>query len=134
MCIFFVVVVIVFIDVFFFFQAEDGIRDLIVTGVQTCALPIYSPLEAINDKNVERLGFAWDYKLGTKRGLEATPVVVDGVMYAAGNWGRVYALDATTGRELWTYNPGVEGQSGRYACCDVVNRGLAVWKGRVYVA
>ncbi len=94
----------------------------------------YSPLDTVNDKNVARLGFAWDYKLGTKRGLEATPVVVDGVMYAAGNWGRVYAVDATTGHELWTYNPQVEGQWGRYACCDVVNRGLAVWKGHVYVA
>jgi len=94
----------------------------------------YSPLDTINDKNVERLGFAWDYKLGTKRGLEATPVVVDGVMYAVGNWGRVYAVDAVTGHELWRYDPQVEGQSGRYACCDVVNRGIAVWKGRVYVA
>ncbi len=94
----------------------------------------YSPLGDINDKNVDRLGFAWDYKLGTRRGLEATPVVVDGVMYAAGNWGRVYALDAASGRELWTYDPQVEGQWGRYACCDVVNRGLAVWKGRVYIA
>lgn len=94
----------------------------------------YSPLETINDKNVDRLGFAWDYPLGTKRGLEATPVVVDGVMYAPGNWGRVYALDAVSGRELWTYDPQVDGQAGRYACCDVVNRGLAVWKGRVYVA
>lgn len=94
----------------------------------------YSPLEDINAKNVDRLGFAWDYPLGTKRGLEATPVVVDGVMYAAGNWGRVYALDAVTGHELWTYDPQVDGQFGRDACCDVVNRGLVVWKGRVYVA
>ncbi len=94
----------------------------------------YSPLSDIDDKNIGRLGFAWDYKLGTRRGLEATPVVVDGVMYAAGNWGRVYALDAASGRELWTYDPQVDGQWGRYACCDAVNRGLAVWKGRVYVA
>jgi quinohemoprotein ethanol dehydrogenase len=94
----------------------------------------YSPLDSINDQNVTRLGFAWDYQLGTRRGLEATPVVVDGVMYASGNWGRVYAVDAATGRELWRYDPQVDGQYGRYACCDVVNRGLAVWKGRVYVA
>ncbi len=94
----------------------------------------YSPLTTINDKNVDRLGFAWDYALGTKRGLEATPVVVDGVMYAPGNWGRVYALEAATGRELWTYDPQVNpGQAGRDACCDVVNRGLVVWKGRVYI-
>jgi quinohemoprotein ethanol dehydrogenase len=50
------------------------------------------------------------------------------------NWGRVYAVDATNGREMWTYDPGVDGQYGRYACCDVVNRGLAVWQGRIYVA
>lgn len=94
----------------------------------------YSPLDAINDRNVDRLGFAWQYALGTKRGLAATPVVVDGVMYTSGNWGRVYALEAATGRELWTYDPGVPGQWGRYACCDVVNRGVAVRDGRVYVA
>ncbi len=94
----------------------------------------YSPLDGINAQNVARLGFAWDYRLGTKRGLEGTAVVVDGVMYAPGNWGRVYALDAASGKELWTYDPGVDGQWGRYLCCDVVNRGLAVWKGRVYVA
>ena len=94
----------------------------------------YSPLESINETNVGRLGFAWEYKLGSNRGLEATPLVVDGVMYTSGNWGRVYALEAATGRELWTYDPQVPGQWGRYACCDVVNRGVAVWDGRVYVA
>jgi quinohemoprotein ethanol dehydrogenase len=94
----------------------------------------YSPLNSINASNVNRLGFAWDYHLGTKRGLEATPIVVDGVMYTSGNWGRVYALDAVTGAELWTYDPQVEGQYGRYGCCDVVNRGVAAWQGRIYVA
>ena len=94
----------------------------------------YSPLDAINPSTVEKLGFAWDYRTGTTRGLEATPLVVDGVMYTSGNWGRVYALEASTGRELWTYDPGVPGQYGRYACCDVVNRGVVVRDGRVYVA
>lgn len=94
----------------------------------------YSPLADIDDQNINRLGFAWDYDVGTHRGLEATPVVVDGVMYTSGNWGRVYALNAASGRELWTYAPQVDGRTGRYACCDAVNRGLAVWKGRVYVA
>lgn len=93
----------------------------------------YSPLQDISDATVARLGFAWERPLGTKRGLEATPVVVDGVMYTSGNWGRVYALDAASGRELWTYDPGVDGQWGRYACCDAVNRGVAVRSGRVYV-
>ncbi|HEX3846136.1 MAG TPA: PQQ-dependent dehydrogenase, methanol/ethanol family [Steroidobacteraceae bacterium] len=93
----------------------------------------FSPLDDINDKTAARLGFAWQYTVGTHRGLEATPIVVDGVMYTSGNWGRVYALDGATGRELWTYDPGVDGRTGRDACCDAVNRGVAVWKGRVYV-
>jgi quinohemoprotein ethanol dehydrogenase len=93
----------------------------------------YSHLTQINAGNARQLGFAWDYELHSNRGLEATPIVVDGVMYTSGNWGRVYALDAATGRELWTYDPGVDAQWGRYACCDVVNRGVAVWEGRVYV-
>ncbi len=93
----------------------------------------YSPLADINAGNVGRLGFAWQYRLGTRRGLEATPVVVDGALYTSGNFGRVYALEAATGRELWTYDPEVDGQWGRYACCDAINRGVAVWRGRVYV-
>ena len=93
----------------------------------------FSPLADINAGNVGRLGFAWQYQLGTNRGLEATPVVVDGVMYFPGNFGRVYALDAATGAEKWVYDPQVDGQWGRYACCDAVNRGVAVWQGRVYV-
>ena len=93
----------------------------------------FSPLGDINAGNVSRLGFAWEYRLGTRRGLEATPVVVDGALYTTGNFGWVYALDAVTGRELWKYNPDVDGQWGRYACCDAINRGVAVWQGRVYV-
>ena len=93
----------------------------------------YSPLADINASNAAKLGFAWDYALGTQRGLEATPIVVDGVMYASGNFGRVYALDAATGKERWVYDPGADGQWGRYACCDAVNRGVAVWNGVVYV-
>jgi quinohemoprotein ethanol dehydrogenase len=93
----------------------------------------YSSLTQINTTNASKLGFAWEYALNTKRGLEATPLVINGTMYTSGNWGRVYALDAATGRQLWTYDPGVDAQWGRYACCDVVNRGVAVGKGRVFV-
>jgi quinohemoprotein ethanol dehydrogenase len=94
----------------------------------------YSPLTAINSTNVGRLGFAWEHALGTSRGLEASPVVVDGVMFAVGNFGRVYALNARTGEERWTFIPDLDMQWARYACCDAVSRGLAVWKGHVYVA
>lgn len=93
----------------------------------------YSPLHEVNATDVTHLGFAWQYKLGMRRGLEATPIVVDGVMYTSGPWGYVYALDAATGRLLWKFDPHVPGGYGKYACCDVVNRGVAVWKGRVYV-
>lgn len=92
-----------------------------------------SPLRQIDVATVPRLGFAWSHDLDTERGLEATPIVVDGIMFTSGNWGRVYALDARTGKLIWSFVPDVDGQYGRYACCDVVNRGVAVWKGRVYV-
>ena len=94
----------------------------------------YSPLTDINAGNVAKLGFAWDYDLGTKRGQESTPLVIDGVLYATSNFGRVYALDATNGKELWTYDPHIDGQWARYACCDAVNRGLAAFEGKLYVA
>jgi quinohemoprotein ethanol dehydrogenase len=93
----------------------------------------YSPLKDIDATNVAKLGFAWDYRLGTNRGLEATPLVIDGIMYASGNFGRVYALDAATGKELWKYDPQIDGQRARYPCCDAVNRGVAALDGRLYV-
>ncbi len=93
----------------------------------------YSGLRRIDTGNADRLGFAWQYDLRQTRGQEATPVVVDGVLYVSTNWGHVAALDGETGRQLWTYDPEVDGQWGRYACCDVVNRGLTVANGVVYV-
>ncbi|MEI8298402.1 MAG: PQQ-dependent dehydrogenase, methanol/ethanol family [Pseudomonadota bacterium] len=93
----------------------------------------FSPLKDVNVDNVGRLGFAWQYRLGTNRGLEATPLVIDGVMYASSNFGRVYALDAVTGAVLWKYDPQIDGQWGRYACCDAVNRGIVAFEGRIYV-
>jgi quinohemoprotein ethanol dehydrogenase len=93
----------------------------------------FSRLTDITPANVDRLGLAWEYDLGTARVQEATPVVIDGVMYTSGNLGRVYAFDAATGRELWTFTPEVDMQSNRVACCDQANRGVAVHEGRVYV-
>jgi quinohemoprotein ethanol dehydrogenase len=94
----------------------------------------YSPLQSINDHNVTTLGHAWTARTGTSRGLEATPLVVDGVMYTSGNWGAVYALNAATGKPVWTFTPKMDRQVGRNVCCDVVNRGVVVASGRVYVA
>jgi quinohemoprotein ethanol dehydrogenase len=94
----------------------------------------FSPLTSIDSTNVGRLGFAWAYDLGTTHGQEATPIVVDGVMYTSGYVGIVYALDAVTGKEIWRFDPRVSPRAMRNPCCDVVNRGVAVWQGRVYVA
>lgn len=94
----------------------------------------YSPLAQINKETVSRLGFAWDYDTHTIRGLEATPIVVDGLMYTSGPTGIAYALDSKTGKELWTFDPKSDLSLNRRACCDEVNRGVAVWKGKVYVA
>lgn len=94
----------------------------------------FSPLQQINAGNVEKLGLAWAYPTATTRGLQASPIVVDGRMYTTGTWSVVYALDARTGKELWKFDPEVPRAWGRYACCDAVNRGVALWKGAVYVA
>ena len=93
----------------------------------------FSPLDQINDKNAAQLGLAWQFETATQRGLEATPLVVDGVMYATGSWSVTYAIDARTGKQLWKYDPEVHRKYDNIACCDVVNRGAAFYKGSVYV-
>jgi quinohemoprotein ethanol dehydrogenase len=93
----------------------------------------YSPLDQINRQTAARLGFAWELKTGTNRGMEATPIVVDGVMYTSGVAGRVYAVEAATGRLLWQFEPPLNLKNARGSCCDIVNRGVVVWRGKVYV-
>jgi PQQ-dependent dehydrogenase (methanol/ethanol family) len=93
----------------------------------------FSPLKAVDTKNVSQLGLAWSADLDTNRGMEATPLVVDGVMYVTSAWSMVYAFDAKTGARKWAYDPKVDKARGQKACCDVVNRGVALWKGKVYV-
>ncbi|MFD1140935.1 PQQ-dependent dehydrogenase, methanol/ethanol family [Larkinella insperata] len=92
----------------------------------------YSRLSQLTPQNVGQLGLAWSANLGTTRGLEATPLVANGVMYITGPWSRVFALDATTGKRRWAYDPKVPGKYGEKACCDVVNRGVALYQDRVY--
>ncbi len=94
----------------------------------------FSPLKKINDRNVGKLGLAWYADIDTDRGVEAAPLEVDGVLYNIAPWNITTAYDAKTGRELWTYDPKVQEQTGRLACCDIVSRGVAVWNGKVYVA
>ncbi len=115
-------------------QAADSEPQNWYTGGRDQGGTYYSPLATITAANVKNLGFAWQYDLGSPlRGQEATPVVVDGVMYTSGTWGYVYAVDAATGREVWRYDPHSDFFTGRNPCCDLVNRGVAVWHGKVYV-
>jgi quinohemoprotein ethanol dehydrogenase len=94
----------------------------------------FSPLKNIDANNVKQLGLAWSYDLDTAhRGQESTPLVIDGVMYVTSAWSKVFALDAKSGTPLWTFDPKVPGRAAVNACCDVVNRGVAAWKGRIYV-
>jgi quinohemoprotein ethanol dehydrogenase len=93
----------------------------------------FSPLDRINAGNVGELRLLWSIDTGMRRGQEATPIVVDGVMYVTTSWSLVIALDAKTGTEIWRYDPKVPREWGPRACCDVVNRGVAVYRGRVYV-
>ena len=93
----------------------------------------FSPLKEINAGNVGELKLAWRYDLDTDRGQEATPIIVDGVMYFTSAWSKVFAVNAATGSLLWSYDPKVPPEWSVNACCDVVNRGAAVWKGRVFV-
>jgi len=94
----------------------------------------FSPLKQIDASNVAQLGLAWHYDLDTAhRAQESTPLIIDGVMYVTGAWSKVFALDARTGKELWRFDPKVPGEWGVHACCDVVNRGVAAWKGRLYL-
>jgi quinohemoprotein ethanol dehydrogenase len=93
----------------------------------------FSPLDQINRESVSELDLVWYRDMQTTRALEATPIVVDGIMFVSSSWSRVYALNAVSGEEIWSFDPKVPKQWGRRACCDVVNRGVAVYKGQVYV-
>ncbi len=93
----------------------------------------YSPLDQVNTTNVNTLGLGWFADLDTNRGQESTPIMVDGVIYISTAWSKVKAYDAKTGKALWAFDPQVPGQFGVNACCDVVNRGVAVWQGKVFV-
>jgi quinohemoprotein ethanol dehydrogenase len=93
----------------------------------------FSPLSQINAETVPTLQRRWTYETGTHRGLEATPLMIDGVLYTSLSWSVVVALDARSGEVLWRFDPQVPKEVGRKACCDVVNRGVAAYRGRIYV-
>jgi quinohemoprotein ethanol dehydrogenase len=93
----------------------------------------FSPLDQIDASNVDRLGLAWYYDTGSLRGLEATPLISDGVLYATTSWSNVLALDAASGELIWRWDSEADRVRGARACCDVVNRGVALYEGKVFV-
>lgn len=97
----------------------------------------YSPLDQITADNVDRLGLAWWWDIGGSQGrLEATPLVSDGVLYGTGIWSTVFAVDARTGEEIWRWDPAIvrggRQNGGPSVCCGPVNRGPALYNGKVY--
>jgi quinohemoprotein ethanol dehydrogenase len=94
----------------------------------------FSPLDEINATTVSKLGLTASYEMRDGRGVEATPLMVDGTLYATSAWSIVYALDAVTGKERWVFDPKVDRSVGAKACCDAVNRGVAYADGMVFVA
>ena len=95
----------------------------------------FSTLTRINRENVSELGLAWYKPLKSRFRMQATPLVVDGIMYFTDPWSVVFAIDVATGEEIWTFNPKTKREFIRYSCCGgPINRGVAVYKGRVYVA
>jgi quinohemoprotein ethanol dehydrogenase len=96
----------------------------------------YSPLSQINVDNVSRLGLVWSYDIPAASGnpqvhQEGTPLVFNGVLYSIGPWSVVYAVDLHTGKEIWHQDPDVNQQIWQSRiCCGVVNRGIAIYKGR----
>jgi quinohemoprotein ethanol dehydrogenase len=93
----------------------------------------FSPLKHINDTNAGQLQLAWYLDLDTHRGQEGTPIVVDGVMYFSTAWSKVFAVEAATGNLRWSYDPKVPREWAVNACCDAVNRGVAIWHDKIYV-
>ncbi|MDO9472760.1 MAG: PQQ-dependent dehydrogenase, methanol/ethanol family [Caulobacter sp.] len=111
--------------------ADDSPGEWLTHG-RTYGEQRFSPLTQISKTTVKDLGLVWSYDLPENRGIEATPLVADGVMYTTSSWSIVRAFDAKTGKLLWEHDPQVPRKTGVKACCDSVNRGVALWQGRVY--
>lgn len=92
----------------------------------------FSPLETLHKDNVVNLQPAWAFSFGgeKQRGQESQPLIKDGVMYVTGSYSRIWAIDARTGEEIWQYDARLP--NGIMPCCDVVNRGAAIYGDKVF--
>src|SRR5262245_47825138 len=104
----------------------------------------FSTLKEINADNVGSMKLAFTLALAGYEGggsrytsgtLEATPIVEDGMMYVPDGWGRVYAIDLSSGKKAvvrWRFDPQIDRPwAADVACCGVNNRGVALWKDKV---
>lgn len=89
----------------------------------------FSPLDEITRQNVDELDLAWSFDFPTARGMEATPLVHEGIIYVSTGWSHVYALNAETGEELWHFDAQIPKSKLATTCCGPVNRGVALWQG-----
>ena len=95
----------------------------------------FSPLAQINRESVRDLGLAWTRRIDVRHRLQSSPIVADGVIYYTDSWSVIYAVDADTGETIWTFDPATRRRYARWSCCGgPINRGVAVYKGRVYTA
>ncbi|WP_420349467.1 PQQ-dependent methanol/ethanol family dehydrogenase [Pelagibius sp.] len=113
-------------------QNDQSVTTQIVTNGMGRHLQRYSPLDIINTSNVKNLVPAWAFSFGgeKQRGQESQPLIYDGVMYVTGSYSRLYAIDVKTGEEIWQYDARLP--EGILPCCDVVNRGAAIYGDKVY--
>jgi alcohol dehydrogenase (cytochrome c) len=111
---------------------DQTMTNQVVTNGMGRHLQRYSPLDTLNKENVQNLVPAWAFSFGgeKQRGQEAQPIVYDGIMYVTGSYSRVYAIDVATGKELWQYDARLP--EGILPCCDVINRGAAIYGDNIY--
>ncbi|AOF93851.1 PQQ-dependent methanol/ethanol family dehydrogenase [Sinorhizobium sp. RAC02] len=109
----------------------ETVSDILTNGMGR-SLQRFSPMETLNTKNVKNLMPAWAFSLGgeKQRGQESQPIIYDGIMYITGSYSRLYAIDVKTGKEIWQYDARLP--EGILPCCDVVNRGAAIFGDNVY--
>lgn len=109
----------------------ETVGDVLTNGMGR-GLQRFSPLETLNRQNVKNLVPAWAFSLGgeKQRGQESQPIIYDGMMYITGSYSRIYAIDVATGREIWQYDARLP--EGILPCCDVVNRGAAIYGDNIY--
>ena len=111
---------------------DQSMTSQIVTNGMGRHLQRYSPLDILNRDNVDKLVPSWAFSLGgeKQRGQETQPLIYDGMMYITGSYSRLYAIDLKTGAEVWQYDARLP--EGILPCCDVVNRGAAIYGDKIF--